>query len=287
MNKIEKYIKSLCRDMYLCPEQAKEFKEEIRTHLVETVKELQTQGKSEEESVDIAIKRFGEEKQLNIEFRKVFKFQKKFKKALVFISMVFLIMSVIFFVALTVVDGQNRSDFDGMQHDFMNQVGSKITAGDIISSEDIGEIFNKYKRGFRYIYIRQINNDIYDYNENSKDKVEYLYPANISKKELDKQAYFTYEITSEKDNTIWEARIAYNSEVIFTPVINVFLVISIICFIIYWILFGIWGIIDAFHMNRLNVIWGILFFALNIIAYLLFIVKGKRKVKKLYSTHTI
>jgi uncharacterized protein YpuA (DUF1002 family) len=70
--------------MYLCPEQAKEFKEEIRTHLVETVKELQTQGKSEEESVDIAIKRFGEEKQLNIEFRKVFKFQKKFKKALVF-----------------------------------------------------------------------------------------------------------------------------------------------------------------------------------------------------------
>jgi hypothetical protein len=104
-----------------------------------------------------------------------------------------------------------------MQHDFSNQVGSKITAGDIISSEDIGEIFNKYKRAFRYIYIRQINNDIYDYNENSKDKVEYLYPANISKKELDKQAYFTYEITSEKDNTIWEARIAYKSEVFFSP----------------------------------------------------------------------
>lgn len=73
------------------------------------------------------------------------------------------------------VNGKNRSDFDGMQHDFWSQVGSKIEAGDVISAEDIGEIFNKYKRGLRY-------NDIYDNNVNSKDKVEYLYPTNTSKK---------------------------------------------------------------------------------------------------------
>ena len=283
MNKIEKYIKSLCNDMYLNPEQAMEFKEEIRTHFFETTKELQKQGKSEEESIEIAIKRFGEEKQLNIEFRKVFKFQKKFKKALLFISMVFLIISVIFFGVRAVIDGKNRSDFDGMQHDFWGEVGNKLAAGEMISNEDIGQIFNKYERGFRYIYIRQINNDKNDYNVASKDKVEYLYPTNTSRKELDKQAFFTYEITSEKDNTTWEARIAYKSEVFFTPLINIFLVISIICFIIYWILFGIWGVIVAFHMNRLNIIWGVLFFAFNIIAYLLFIAEGKLKVKKLYS----
>lgn len=286
MDKIEKYIKALCKDLYVDPAEAKEFREEVRTHILETVRELRLQGKSEEESIETALKRFGNNKQLNIEFRKVFSFQKKFKKVLFFISTSFLILSVAFLAILLFVDHKNGSAFDGMQHDFLGQIGSRITAGEQISSEDIGKIFNKYRREFRYIYIRQIDNGISDGNANpgtNSDSIEYLYPSDTPRKELGNQAYFTYNFTSQKDNTKWEAEIAYKSEVIFTPLINILLVISIICFTIYWILFGAWGVIYAFHMNRLSVIWGVSFFLFNIFAYLLFVMGGKLKIKKLYS----
>lgn len=60
MNKIEQYIDSIFGEVNQKSQQIIDLKEEIRIHLLESIKELQLEGKTEEEAIEIAIKRFGE-----------------------------------------------------------------------------------------------------------------------------------------------------------------------------------------------------------------------------------
>ena len=82
MDRINRYIKSLSKDVYLTPKEMADFKAEIRNHLLDTVAELRQQGLTEEESVEMAINRFGAEKSINIELRKSVRLPDRFKNSL-------------------------------------------------------------------------------------------------------------------------------------------------------------------------------------------------------------
>ena len=47
---------------------------------------------------------------------------------------------------------------------------------------------------------------------------------------------------------------------------------------IYWILFGIWATVKAYHLRRSNVGWVAIFFVLNVVGYLLNIIYYRFKV---------
>lgn len=275
MREIEKYIKQLCKDVYLDPKEVEEFKAEIRNHLSDTVKELQQQGNSEGKSIELALRRFGEEKQINVELRKVYKFQRKFKKSMMVVSMFTLVLSLIFFISYMFLEQRNFSDFDGMQFDFHNQIEKKILADQGITNEEIETIFHKYERILRHVYIIKTENNSLD--------TEYLYPTDTSRKDLDIQPYITYPINMENSNTRWEVQIALSRAALFSPVPNIVFIISIICFVTYWVLFGLWNTMNAYRTNRLNILWTILFFSLNIFAYFLFKLEYRIKIRKLES----
>lgn len=59
MNRVNEYLDSIFRDAYNRNPQIKDLKEEMKIHLLETINELQFEGKTEEEATDIAIERFG------------------------------------------------------------------------------------------------------------------------------------------------------------------------------------------------------------------------------------
>lgn len=69
MKKIDEYINSLYKDVNM--EDLDEMKAEMKIHLVETLSELKKEGKSEDESLRIAIDRFGEINEVQNELKKI------------------------------------------------------------------------------------------------------------------------------------------------------------------------------------------------------------------------
>ena len=63
---------------------------------------------------------------------------------------------------------------------------------------------------------------------------------------------------------------------------NDFVFISLFAGIaVYWTLFTIWAIINAYHHRRLNVGWIIVFSLLNVVGYFLYQSIRKRRLSKL------
>lgn len=71
MKEIDIYVDNLCKNMNCRGNEAEELKREIKEHLLETINELQREGKSKEESFKIAVERFGETNELRNELSEV------------------------------------------------------------------------------------------------------------------------------------------------------------------------------------------------------------------------
>ena len=99
MDKINKYINSIYRDISDSSKETEDLKQEMRIHLNETVKELQENGISEEESIRIAIERFGGEFQIRNELNHELRFQKLFAQKTRMSSLILLAVSIILLIS--------------------------------------------------------------------------------------------------------------------------------------------------------------------------------------------
>ncbi|WP_160672932.1 permease prefix domain 1-containing protein [Clostridium sp. C8-1-8] len=77
MKEIDNYINSIYKNADDDFEEIEEIKNDMRQHLIETVEELKREGKSEAESIKIAIERFGEAPWIKAELSKVIPFTRK------------------------------------------------------------------------------------------------------------------------------------------------------------------------------------------------------------------
>jgi hypothetical protein len=74
MQRIDEFVNSMYEDLNVNDHDIEELKSEMKTHLIDTVKDLQKQGKYEDESIDIAIERFGDKKQLHTGLLEIFNY---------------------------------------------------------------------------------------------------------------------------------------------------------------------------------------------------------------------
>jgi hypothetical protein len=273
VNRIEKYIKSLSKDVYLGPKEMEEFKAEIRNHLLDTVKELQQQGMSEEESTTMALNRFGGEKTINAEIRKVVRFQNKFRNSMLRAAFSFLALSLVLLVCYLFIEQNNTTDFDGMQRQYHSQIAESIKADDSMTEAELATFFNENKRILRHVYISKI--------EGNSQATQYVYPPNTTKEQLTVQPIVEYSIPMGNSGTQWEVKIALKSEVLFSQTPYVVFIISVMCFVVYWILYGLRNTMNAYRMGRLNVMWVVLFFSLNVVAYVLYKLEEIVKLRRL------
>lgn len=93
MNRIEKYVESICKNIDGNLEDKDNLKEEISYHIRQMVKEYMDQGKSEDESITAALNRFGESNKIGKELSKEYKTNINFKRlvAVSSIAIVFLL----------------------------------------------------------------------------------------------------------------------------------------------------------------------------------------------------
>lgn len=197
MEQINRYVNSVYKHIGGNKEEIQILKDEMRNHLLQNVEELKYEGKSEEESVSIAIKRFGEETQLENELLGIFKFvNKKAKKALI-VAVAFLLITIISFA--TFVVGTNISIKQYMDRN--NEIFNVMTSynKDNLESIDknIGTLLNKYKGKITYVTMYRVLNGQNKWYKDIKD-LEYSYPKDIQYDNMDTFNSISKQITTEK-----------------------------------------------------------------------------------------
>lgn len=93
MDRIETYLNKLDIDLNMNSEEIKEMKEEMRSHLLEIVKEAQQRGLSEVQAVSEALEHFGDEQLIRKDIN--YSFPKKRKSFLIIISLILLLCALV------------------------------------------------------------------------------------------------------------------------------------------------------------------------------------------------
>lgn len=96
LKKIDDYVNSIYKDVNGDKKEITELKQEMRSHLIEAVEELKSQGKSEQESIRIAIKDFGGKSQIVEGLSEFYKVQKKFANYVLSFALIFLALGISF-----------------------------------------------------------------------------------------------------------------------------------------------------------------------------------------------
>lgn len=153
MKQIDEFVNSIYAN--ISGKEAKEMKEEMRTHLVEAVEELKTEGKSEQEAISIAINRFGDEKQITKGLISLFKAQNKIVKNLFRVALIFFIIGLGSFIGLIVRD-QLAGNVQLDVQDTLNAVISNSGDKELSEAEKI-KLFQTLKK------LLMINYSIFSY----------------------------------------------------------------------------------------------------------------------------
>lgn len=268
MKNIETYINSVYKNVQGNQNEIEDLKQDMRSHLLQTVEELKNEGKTEEESIEIAISRFGERGQVENELSKVFKVQRKFAKILLIVSIVSLLLSAICYISYRIT-----ADMFALRipESLRTAIEHKLEAEETISNEEVTQLITEYKKQFRYVGI---------YKEDNYSKTpDILYPSNFSVKEVenDKDTLTTYPTST--DGTIWKVQYGFDYNG-FNLSIPIYLDYAVkILFVAYWLLFAIWCVINAHYKNNLSLVWIILFFTLNVVGYMIYVLDSMKSLR--------
>lgn len=106
--KIDEYVEQVYRYTKGNEQEIQELKLEMKNHLLETVQELQAEGMTEDQAVQVAKERFGEVTELRNLVNELFERQKNFGKWVLSIGTGLLLITVIAAV-FTLINGSNQA----------------------------------------------------------------------------------------------------------------------------------------------------------------------------------
>ncbi len=275
MKKIEAFVDELYHSVGGNKKEIDELKAEMKNHLLEAVHELKSEGKSEQEAIDIAIERFGGEKEIRSIVGQLFKAQKVFAKRVLYIALSFFVLTSIVCGILWAIDERDMNE-------------NLATAGTIIAmledkeaiSEDMKEEFNTLVQDQNQILNIQVYKMADVKRVSESGSVSYhtkeATPAYQYENAVSDQNWRLIDLGYALNDTEWYVQMESNEIFAFIPFV------SFIGFAVYATLFTIWAIINAYHHKRLNIGWIITFAFLNVVGYLIYQMVGA-KSKKLES----
>lgn len=274
MKQIEVFVDSIYQNASGNKKEINELKAEMKSHLIEAVHELKTEGKSEQEAIEIAIERFGGEKEIRSIIGQLFKTQQTFAKWALYLALGFLVLFLSIFgwlwiseesrsrqislVATEIADIlENKSNITPeMKADIEESVKSTsfISAVRIFNVNDIQKSENYGGYGNIFDYVAQAEPD-------------YQYKQTVWAPEWLKPDFFPYGNGDDQ----WYVGMEQRS---FSTIMTATLFVGLA---IYWTLFSIWAIINAYHHKRLNIGWGVGFVLFNVVGYLFYYIVGRKQ----------
>jgi heme/copper-type cytochrome/quinol oxidase subunit 4 len=270
MKQIEAFVDDVYHSVGGNKKEIEELKAEMKNHLLEAVHELKSEGKSEEEAINIAIERFGGETEMRSIVSQLFQAQKVFAKRVLYIAVSFLVLTSIVCGVLWVMDEANMDE----NLTVAKQILSRLEGQEAITEDMKEGIFTlvegKYQILNLQIYkmadVKRISengsvsyyiNDavpVYDYGASNPNRPDWIWS----------------ELHYPLNNTDWYVKIDSTKLFGYIP----FLFNAGIA--IYATLFTIWATINAYHHRRLNAGWIIVFALLNVVGYLIYVLMGRK-----------
>ncbi|KRF58934.1 hypothetical protein ASG99_27210 [Bacillus sp. Soil768D1] len=273
MTQIEAFVDSVYQNVGGNKKEIQELKAEMKSHLLEAVYELKLEGKTEQEAIEIAIDRFGGEKEMRSIVAQLFRAQKTFIKWVLYLAVAFLIISVSTFVIERQKVESNANQISYVATDIRSLLGNKTSV-----TPQMGEEIERLVKGTDFISSVKIYNvrevkesDYKNYDRGIFEYVEhidpdYQYHRSVWAPDWLKPRFFPYGNGDDKWLVNMEERYLNmpTMAILFAGVA------------IYWTLFSIWAIINAYHHKRLNIGWILVFTLFNLLGYLIYYLFGKR-----------
>lgn len=232
MKQIETYVDSVYQNVGGNKKEVQELKTEMKSHLIEAVHELKLEGKSEQEAVEIAIKRFGKENELRSVISELFKTQRVFGKILLYIGIVILLLSSTALGYFLYIGNERTSE----QSEIAYEIG-EIVEGDPELSQETEEKIEKLLNDATYIKKMNVylngdrNNPVYELNRHTNQTFSF--------------AYSDLHYGSGDRNSFVEIKILDYRDIGFLSIF-----FGVTCFSVLLI---IWAIINIYHKRRKNV----------------------------------
>lgn len=268
MERIDKYLNSIYRGASDSSRETEDLKQEMRNHLIQTVKELQENGVTKEESVRIAIERFGEEFQIRNELNEVLKFQKLFAQKTLIASLILLALSAILLVTafFTFIGFKKRYNSMNSQ---IQLIESKLIDEGITSVDTyLKELFkDEDNNKLTYVAIKELpqNFDFRKSNEPFPGEIKYSYPEEIKGEYYSNR--FGHEVISNNIRYLLEIGAKTSAN---TDSSSLYTGLAILTFAICWVLWIIWSIINVYRYGKLSTGWCFLLILTGIIGYFIF-----------------
>jgi len=270
VKRIEKFVDSMYLNVEGDQQEINELKAEMTNHLLEAVHELKAEGKTEQQAITVAIKRFGEEKEIRAVIGQLFEIQKVFAKRVLYIAIVCLIVTMSSFYFLWKME---ESTFQGID-DTRSLISYELKDKDVIT-RDMKRKIEALVEDTNYIsevtiyksknVISRAGENYVEYNWKSVQP-DFQYQRTVLAPKWLGADFDTFENGDEQWVVSIDNRSFHRLEA----------VVLFVGMAIYWTLFTIWAIINAYHQKRLRTGWVFIFVFFNILGYLIYYFTGKK-----------
>lgn len=139
MKEIDNYLKLLYRRFNASNKEIEDFKAEMESHLLESVRELQAEGKSVQESIRIAIERFGDPIQIGRELPRILMVSRLRLRKLI---LTFSAAALIIIVSLSLVFYNNLQKREKLTQELQQSIMDNHNYSHIF--DEIGELIFRY-----------------------------------------------------------------------------------------------------------------------------------------------
>lgn len=265
MGKLDEYVNSICKNLKGDNEEITIMKQEMKNHLLQSVEELKAQGKSEKESIDIAISRFGEVNILKNQLKEVYNVQKNFSKIIFNVAIILLFVGIFSLISQVFIHYNSNTVDKNLLYD----IESSLKSDSEISNNKLRTLFENNKNKFKFYnkdlayiavfkYPSSYNGDIYE--ASFKDAAHIFPSVNDLNNDLKIRGYIT-NAGSDKiyftNSSKWRISIRYITPRVqwlqygLNNIINIFGIILIVSSLI---LFTIAIFINAYHKKAVEFI---------------------------------
>lgn len=232
MKRINEFVDRVFQDRSGNKKEIEELKAEMKNHLFEAVHELKSKGKSEQEAIEIAINRFGGEKEMRSVVSQLFKVQKKFAKWVLYIGIAILLLSFAAFVYFLNIGNERTM----VQSEIAYEIGDAIENDPELSKATKEKIENLLMNAS---YIKKMNVFL----DGDRETPVYKLDKNIN--QTFSLVYSDLHYGSGDGKSFVEIKVFDYRDIGF-----LIMFFGVTCFSV---LFIIWGIINIYHKRRNDV----------------------------------
>ncbi|MCM3601164.1 PLD nuclease N-terminal domain-containing protein [Robertmurraya korlensis] len=267
MKQIDVFVNSVYQHVVGNRNEIQELKAEMKSHLLEAVHELKSQGKSEQYAIELAIQRFGGEQEMRSVVSQLFQAQKTFAKWVLYLAVAVLIFTATAVGIIWSIEEENANEnsivatqiFDMLHNtnqiteDMKLEINRLIKGTDQISKVELYNVRNVDNPNLVFDYVRDA-------------KPDYRYEQKVWNPTWLQADFFPYGNGDSEWYVNMETR-------------HIGSLMTIILFAgmaIYWTLFTIWATVNAYHNKRLTIGWILVFAFFNWVGYVGYFLVGKR-----------